>query len=190
MTIIAIITIFVAVLIPFAFMWWIGVFNLLINDRNMIRQKEANLDARFKDRSERLPELVAMAREFIGHEVAMLDRVLRARQEVLSDSGGDRLRSLAEAEQSIGQVRQKLLAYAESYPEVKSDAVYVGCMDGLNEVNENLTTCREAINASVFAYNNVVQGFPSGIVAKVHGFRKESLFAATPQEREFPDLRK
>lgn len=169
-------------------LWWIISLNGLSRLRNGIQHADANLDARLKDRYDRLPDLVASAKRFMAHEHSLLNRVLEARNKVLASPTGTRNTAHAAVAQAVDALRGGLLAYAERYLEVKSDKVFDTLLRSINEVSEQISASREDFNSSVTAYNNTVDNFPASIVAKVHGFARQQPFSATAVEKQKPKL--
>ena len=94
----------------------------------------------------------------------------------------------SEADQEVTSALNKLIAIAESYPELKSDTVYVDLMDELAGTENRISYARQEYNAAVTDYNMATRTFPGVFFANMFGFDKEELFEAKDGVDEVPEV--
>ena len=68
----------------------------------------------------------------------------------------------------------------ENYPDLKSNTNFLQLQASLNEVEEQISAARRAYNASILAFNNGVQLFPSSIIASMRNLTRKP-FLETPE---------
>jgi len=179
-------------------LWAVAVFNRLVRRRNRIANAFSQIDVQLKRRYDLVPNLVEVARRYLAHEAATLEAVTRARGEALSAAGAARARpvdaaaigALAVAEQALGGSVGRLMALAESYPELKADATMQSLGEELTSTENRIGFARQAYNDEVLAYNDAAGQFPGLLVARLFSFGQAAMLQSTQnaQEREAPRL--
>lgn len=179
-------------------LWSIAAYNRLVQKRNRIANAFSQIDVQLKRRYDLIPNLVEVARGYLAHEAATLEAVTRARGEALGAAGAARVRptdaacvtTLSLAEQALGGSVGRLLALAESYPDLKADATMQSLGEELSSTENRIGFARQAYNDEVLAYNDEVGRFPGLLVARICGYLPAGMLQATgsAQEREAPRL--
>ena len=100
------------------------------------------------------------------------------------------MEQLSQAEGALSGAMGRLIAVAESYPELKASQNMLGLQEELTTTENRVGFARQAFNDSVTAYNSQRQTFPCVLVASLCGFRDASLLqAATERERAAPEIK-
>jgi LemA protein len=167
-----------AVLVAYA----IVIYNGLVALRNETRRAWANVDVLLKQRHDEVPNLVATVQGYAAHERGLFESVAAARARALQ--APDRAaRVEAEADLDAGVAR--LVALAESYPQLKADQPFLRLQARLTELEDEIADRRELYNDAVTALHNRIRTFPDALVAALTGQqRREALFSAAPDERQ------
>ena len=92
----------------------------------------------------------------------------------------------AAAEQQFEQSLAQLVLRVEDYPELKADGLFSQLMRNLTEAEEQISASRRAFNGQILRMNNLVQRFPSLIVAAVLGFHTLAPYSAANSARVPP----
>ena len=151
--------------------WGAWTFNRLIRARNQVAEAWAGIDVQLQRRYDLVPNLVASVRGYTEHESKALERVTRLRGN--PDLGvTDRAGEESGLSRSIG----RLFALAEAYPDLKASESFRQLHSSLVEVEDHLQYARRYYNGSVRDNNNLVEGFPSMVVASLFGFRSAAFF--------------
>ena len=89
-----------------------------------------------------------------------------------------------EANQKISQGISKIMALAESYPDLKANENFKDLSNELSKIEEDIANSRKYYNATVRQFNTKAQMFPTNIVANMFNFKSKKMFEATENERE------
>ena len=163
--------------------YFIVTFNRLIVRRNSCTNARASIDVNLTRRHDLIPKLVDAVRGYIEHERATLQAVVEARQVAIQQLGAA---GSAVAEQHVEQSLSRLVARAEDYPELKAEGLFGNLMRNLTEAEEQISASRRAFNGQVLRMNNLVQQFPSMLVASLLGFRTLDPYSAANSARVPP----
>ncbi len=180
-TIIGLIAIPVVILV-FAVLWGIGIYNSLITLRNRFKNAFAQIDVQLKRRHDLIPNLVETAKSFMKHERDTLEAVVTARSAAtsarsaadLSDAAS--VQALASAESGLGATLGRLFALQEGYPDLKSNANMMQLSEELSSTENKISFSRQAYNDAVTTYNNKREMFPSSVIANIMNFAPATLF--------------
>jgi LemA protein len=160
-------------------------YNRLVAQRNRVAEAWAGIDVQLQRRHELVPNLVQVVRGYARHEAQTLEAVTMQR------SGGDRASpELAGRETELSRSLGRLLVLAEAYPELKADENFRQLQDDLVEVEDHLQYARRYYNGTVRDLNNLVESFPSNLVARPFGFHPAVFFEIElASQRRAPDVR-
>ena len=162
-------------------LWFIGVYNSLVQLRNKVRNQFSQIDVQLKRRFDLIPNLVETVKGYAKHESETFEKVIAARSSYASaTTDAEKI----DAANQMTQAVRGLLAVAEAYPELKANTNFMSLQNDLKETEEKISYARQFYNDSVMVYNNKIQVIPSNIVASIAGFKAEKLFEAGEQERE------
>lgn len=174
-------------LIPVAvLLWLIFVYNGFVACRNRMRHAMSGIDVQLKKRHDLIPQLVRTVQGYMQHEREVLERVTALRSDAQSHTLDQSSR--IQSEQRIGSCIGLIRARAEAYPELRASAQFTMLMRSLNEIEEQISAARRSYNAAVERLNNMVESFPSNIVARMFGFSLADFFAAVESDRANPDV--
>jgi LemA protein len=77
----------------------------------------------------------------------------------------------------------RLIAVAESYPDLKASANFVALQSELSDVENKIAASRRFLNLSVAEYNAATEQFPAVLIAKPLGFASADMYAVSDDER-------
>ncbi len=178
--IIAVVFVFIAVII--------GIFNGLVGLRNQVKNAWAQIDVQLKRRYDLIPNLMETVKGYMKHERETLEAVTKARnlaQQVSSAGAGER----GKAEGMLGAALGRLLAVAESYPDLKASQNFLALQEELTSTENKISFSRQYYNDSVLKYNNKTQMFPSNVIAGMFAFKAGEFFeVVVPDQREAPKV--
>jgi LemA protein len=156
---------------------WISLHNGLVTRRNAYRNAYSQIDVQLKRRYDLIPNLVETAKSYLKHERGTLEAVVAARSgaqaaaRVAAQAPGDAgpMAGLSAAEGVLAGSMARLLAVAESYPDLKANQTMAGLMEELSSTENRIGFARQAYNDAVMAYNNARETFPGTLVAGAFG---------------------
>ncbi len=177
-------TLFATTIVAAALLWGIWTYNRLVRLRNQVNEAWAGIDVQLLRRYDLVPNLVATVRGYKAHETRALERVteLRADRDMPTERRADR-------ESGLSRSIARLFALAEAYPDLKASESFQQLHESLVEIEDHLQYARRYYNGSVRDNNNLVEGFPSMIVARSFGFRQGQYFEIElASKRETPEV--
>jgi len=162
----------------------ISIYNRLIRLRNHISDAWSNVDTELTRRYDLIPNLVATVKGYASHERQTLERVIELRNTCVADTGS--VRHQEGTEKQLVVAVQKLLALAESYPDLKADQHFLELQKELVNTEDRIQAARRFYNGNVRDYRNLREGFPSNLVANWFSFQDASFFDVEPSVRIAP----
>lgn len=160
-------------------------YNKLINNRNKVENQFSQIDIQLKRRADLIPNLVETVKGYAKHEEETLKGVIEARNKAISAGS---VNEKIEANNELTGALNKLLAVAEAYPDLKANENFKDLQNNLKETEDKITYARQFYNDSAMNFNNIVQMFPSNIIAGMFGFKKFDYFKIDEQEKETPKV--
>ncbi len=176
---------------------FISTYNRLVTARNAFKNAFAQIDVQLTRRYDLIPNLVETAKGYLKHERETLEAVIKARnaayaglKTAASDPGNAvAVQQLSGADQQLGGALGRLMAVAESYPDLKANQNMMQLSEELTSTENKVAFARQAYNDAVMTYNNAREVFPSSIVAGMFNFQvAQPLEIAKPEAREAPKV--
>lgn len=179
--------------------WLMSIYNGLVTARNAFKNAFAQIDVQLNRRHDLIPNLVAIAKQYMAHERDTLEAVINARngavsaQKAASANPGDpgAMQALSGAENSLGQSLGRLFALSEGYPDLKANQNMMQLSEELTTTENKVAFARQAFNDQVMTYNNRREVFPNNTVAGMFNFMAAALLeigADEAQKREAPKV--
>lgn len=163
-------------------------YNNLVRSRQLAEEGWSGIDVQLKRRADLIPNLVNTLRGYAAHEQNTLDAVITARNRALTVSDSD-VAGRAAAEGALGQALGRLLALAESYPDLKASQNFLGMQTALETLEREIQMARRYYNGAARELNIRVETVPSSYVAARFGFTKKAYFEiADAVDRALPEV--
>ncbi|SHL48748.1 LemA family protein [Roseibium suaedae] len=156
-------------------LYLISLYNGLVRKRQMVNEGWSGIDVQLKRRTDLIPSLVEVVKGYASHEREALEAVTRMRSQAEAVPGDD-IEGRAKAEGMLSQALGRLMAVAESYPDLKASQNFVDLQASLDKVEHELQMSRRYYNGAVRGLNVAVESFPSNLVARNFGFEKAGYF--------------
>jgi len=162
----------------------IWMYNRLIRNRNLIGEAWAGIDVQLQKRSELVPNLVQTVKGYASHESAVFEEVVQIR-----NSGDTQVSTRAKQETALSRSLGRLFALSEDYPDLKASEGFQQLHTSLVEIEEHLQYARRYYNGAVRDNNNLVESFPSNIIANIFKFKQAEFFEIElVSQRSAPDV--
>jgi LemA protein len=163
----------VGAVIVLAVVYAIAVVNRLIRQRNIVREGWSGIDVQLRRRTDLVPNLVETVKAYAAHERGLFEEVAthRASSIAASDVG-----SRAAAERALAGSLGRLMALAESYPQLKANKNFLKLQAQLAMVEDQIQMARRYYNGAVRNLNISIRSFPETLLARALGFREEPFF--------------
>jgi LemA protein len=155
-----------------------------VSNRNLVSEAWAGIDVQLQKRSELVPNLVKIVRGYTAHESAVLEDVTRLRASTES-----RIEARAKDETALSRSLGRLFALAEDYPDLKASDGFQQLHSSLVEIEDHLQFARRYYNGAVRDNNNLVESFPSNMIAGQFNFSIAEYFEIElSSQRSAPDV--
>ena len=186
----------VGVVVVVFILYAIGTFNTLVGLRNRYKNAFSQIDVQLKRRYDLIPNLVEVAKGYMGHERETLEAVIHARnqavtaQQKAASSPGDpsAMTSLGAAEGQVAGALGRLFALAESYPDLKANQNMLALQEELTSTENKVAFCPAILQRLGDELQHAsANDFPASLIAGMGGFAPAQLFELeSPKEREVP----
>ena len=169
----------------------IVLYNRLIVLRQRFKNAFAQIDVQLKRRHDLVPNLVEVAKGYLAHERETLESVIAARNQAqqaerraaASPDDASAMTGLIGAERALTGAIGRLLAVAESYPELRGNETMRALQEELASTENRIAFARQSYNDAVMHYNTYRESFPQNQVAGMFGFREAPLFEIDAAEQ-------
>jgi LemA protein len=148
-------------------------YNRLVRSRNRVSTAWSDIDVQLQRRHDLIPQLVKAVDAYAKYEKATLEAVTELRAEAMRVVD---VNARGEAELALGEGVERLLALAESYPDLKASENFLKLQGQLVETENYLQFARRYYNGSVRDYNTLTETVPSNVVAGLFRFEPREFF--------------
>ena len=174
--IILIVTLIISLLI-----WGIATYNRLVTERLKVQTQWSQIDVVLKQRFDLIPNLVETVKGYAAHEKETLQAVSDARSRYLGAKDAEgQMKASTELSGAIG----RLMALAESYPELKANQNFLHLQQQLASMEEKLANYRQFYNDTVLRYDRLLETIPTNLIAKMFHFKKEEFFKVEDAQKD------
>ncbi len=158
-------------------------YNEMAQGEETIKAAWAEVTNQYQRRADLIPNIVNTVKGFAQQEQEVLTRVVEARAkatqitvspEMVNDPQA--MQKFAAAQREVGSALSRLLAVAENYPQLKSDALFRDLTAQLEGTENRISVARNRYIKAIQGYNNTVVSFPTNLTAMIFGFKKKEQF--------------
>ena len=180
------IMIVIIVVLVLLVLYVISIYNKLVNSKNKVENQFSQVDIQLKRRADLIPNLVETVKGYTKHEEGTFTKVVEARNKALSANS---INEKIEANNELSGALSKLLMLSEAYPDLKANENFLSLQNDLKETEDKITYARQFYNDSAMDFNNIVEMFPSNIIAGMFKFKKFEYFKIDEKEKETPKVK-
>ena len=155
-------------------------YNGLVQSKEEIATKEAVIDVQLKRRGDLIGNLVESVKGYAAHESELIHSVSTARAKLVGVMPAN---EKAAAYEAASGALARLIAIAESYPELKADSNFRHLSDELAGTENRISVARIDYNNAVAVYNKKIISIPTKFLADYLGFEKASYFVVAEADK-------
>jgi LemA protein len=163
-------------------LWFVSLYNGLVQKRNRVDNAWAQIEVQLKRRRDLIPNLVETVKGYAAHERGTLEAVTNARANAINASSSGTVADQAQAENVLSGALKSLFAVAEAYPDLKANQNFLQLQEEVTSTEDRIAYARQFYNDSVLNYNNKIQTFPRNVIANSFKFEKREFFEVAPEE--------
>jgi LemA protein len=164
-------------------------YNTLQQADEQIKASWSEVLNQYQRRADLVPNLVATVKGFAAQEEKILLGVTEARAKVGSIQATPELvndpqafQRFTAAQGELSGALSRLIAIAENYPQLKSDANFRDLQAQLEGTENRIAVARQRYIRAVQDYNVTVRSFPSNLTAMLFGFKEKAQFAVEDEK--------
>jgi LemA protein len=154
-------------------LWAILTYNRLVTLRTRVDNGWSQIDVQLRRRYDLIPNLVETVKGYASHEREVFEHVTEARTKAMGATG---IEDQADAENAVTTGLGRLIAVAESYPELKANQSYLALQEELTGTESKIAYSRQFYNDQVTKLNTLIQQFPASLVAGPGHFEPRPFF--------------
>lgn len=159
-------------------------YNGLVKLRNWVQESWSQIDVQLKRRHDLIPNLVNTVKGYATHEQETLEKVIQARNQLISGTPQERI----DADNNIQQALKSIFALSESYPDLKANQNFLNLQEELTTTENKVSYSRQLYNKTVADYNIKRESFPTNMIAGMFNFNRRDQLSIPEEEREVPDV--
>ncbi len=160
-------------------------YNRFIVLENRIDNSSAQIDVQLKKRADLVPNLVKVVKGYTKHEKDIFDKITKARLGLMKSKNLD---EKVRAGDLLQGFLNRLIAIAESNPELKANENYLHLQQELSAIEDKVAYARQYYNDSVMDYENVSEKFPGVFFFRLYGREKKNYLRVQETDRKMPDI--
>ena len=174
--------------------WIVSSYNGLVSNDETVNKAWANVESQYQRRADLIPNLVNTVKGYAQHEAKTFEDVVAARAKATSiqidpsNITPEQLQEFQQAQNQVGSALGRLIAVAESYPDLKANENFRDLQAQLEGTENRIQKSRSEYNGAVQQYNVRVRRFPGNIVASMFGFTTKTPFQSDPGSEKVPTV--
>ena len=173
-------------IIALLILWFISSQRKLVAMDENINNAMSQIGVQLSSRWDALTALLDLTKGYSEHEYKTISDTIRMRTSINAKSSAS---DVNEQENIITEAMGKIMAVAESYPELKANENYIKTMDSVNAYEETVRKSRLVYNDSVTKLNRTIRMFPTSIAAGILGITSRDYLEADDKKADMPNLR-
>ena len=164
-------------------------YNTIQTYDEQVNAAGSQIKVQLQRRADLIPNLVETVKGYARHEESIFTEVANARARLAGAVQSGTLREMADANTALTAPLGRLLAIAESYPQLKANENFRALQDQLEGTENRIAVARQDYNEAVNRYNAYIRRFPQVLTAKALGKGPREYFELqTPGAAQAPKV--
>src|SRR3989441_2556778 len=164
-------------------------YNKLQSSDEQVKAAWAEVVNQYQRRADLIPNLVNTVKGFAAQEQQVLIGVTEARAKATSIQATPELindpaafQQFVQAQREVTGALSRLLAVAENYPQLKSDANFRDLQAQLEGTENRIAVARQRFIKATQEYNTLVRQFPTNLTAMLFGYKPKAQFSVEDEK--------
>ena len=176
----------VLIILAIIVLWFISCQRKLVAMDENINNAMSQIGVQLSSRWDALSALLDLTKGYAQHEYQTLSDTIKMRVGITSRSTAA---EVDKQENILTEAMGRIMAVAESYPELKANENYIKTMDNVNEYEKMVRQSRLIYNDSVTKLNRTIRMFPTSIVAGLIHITSRDYLQANDQKADIPSMK-
>ena len=184
----------IAVVVDLIGVYGCNTYNGFVTQDENVSRAWSDVETQYQRRADLIPNLVNTVKGYAAHESETLKAVIEARSKATqvtvdpSNITPEKLAEFQEAQGAVSSALGRLLAVAESYPDLKANEQFLELQAQLEGTENRIAESRRIFNEAAQTYNVSVRRFPANIFANMFGFTTKGNFKAEEGAEKAPTV--
>jgi len=171
-----------------------GSYNSAVTKDENVKKAWSQVENQYQRRADLIPNLVNTVKGYANFEQQTLQKVVEARAsatQVKIDANNltpESIQRFEQAQQGLSGALGRLLAVAESYPDLKANQNFLDLQKQLEGTENRISVERKSFNETVQDYNSYIRRFPTNLIAGMFGFSPKGYFQAAAGSDKAPQV--
>lgn len=176
-------------------LWGVGRYNEMVTAEENVETAWSQVENQYQRRMDLIPNLVETVKGYAAHENETLESVIAARAKATQvvidpqNATAEQLATFQAAQGELSQALGRLMAVAESYPDLKANENFLSLQSQLEGTENRIAVARNNFNEVARSYNTMIRRFPSNIIAGMFDFEKKPYFEAQDGADKAPEVK-
>lgn len=167
-------------------LWFISAQRKLVVMDENINNAMSQIGVQLSSRWDALSALLDLTKGYAEHEYKTLSDTIKMRSTINSSSTAA---DVNKQENMFTEAIGRIMAVAESYPELKANENYIKTMDSVNEYEKTVRQSRLIYNDSVTKLNRAIRMFPTSIAAGILNIKSRDYLEADDRKSDMPNMK-
>ena len=176
----------VVILLAVIVLWFISTQRKLVAMDENINNAMSQIGVQLSSRWDALSALLDLTKGYAQHEYQTLSETIKMRSSITSKSSAAEVDN---QENILTEAMGKIMAVAESYPELKANENYIKTMDSVNDYEKMVRQSRLIYNDSVTKLNRTIRMFPASIAASVLHITSRDYLESNDKKTDMPSMK-
>ena len=119
---------------------------------------------------------------------SVIETTLQRRNDLIPNARKEIGKAEIESGSNLDSSISKLIALAESNPELKANESVNALIIELEGTENRIMVARQDYIKAVSEYNATIRKFPTSVFAKIFGFKEVQVFQASPESNKVPNV--
>ncbi len=175
------------VIVVIIVLWIISTQRSLVAMDENINNAMSQIGVQLSSRFDALTALLDLTKGYAQHESETLIDTVKSRRSIITaqSTPGE----VAQQENVITEALGRIMAIAESYPDLKANQNYIKTMDSVNLYENHVRTSRLVYNDSVTKLNRMIRMFPASLIAGMLHFSQREYLKEEENKVDMPSMK-
>lgn len=173
-------------------LWTCNGYNGLVSSDQGLQKVWGNVETNYQRRTDLYNSIIKTIEGSANFEKSTLKEVLEARSKAtqikvdINDPAS--LEAYQKAQSNLQGSFSRLMAVAESYPDLKTTKQFEGFQTQIEGTENRINTARQDYNKAIESYNLKVKRFPGNILAGIFGYGSKPYYKADEGTEKAPNI--
>ena len=174
------------VILALVVLWFISTQRKLVVMDENINNAMSQIGVQLSSRWDALTALLDLTKGYAEHKYKTLSDTIRMRSTITAKSTAAEVN---DQENILTEAMGRIMAVAESYPDLKANENYIKTMDNVNDYEKMVRQSRLIYNDSVTKLNRAIRMFPTSLVAGMLGVTSRDYLEASESKADMPNMK-